>query len=887
MVNGLRRYEFGERLAEILRESRRDLRVRVTLMVTGGLVPPGPRGPGSPPATAAYAADLLIGVLAAPQQTHTVDAITCYRALEPTAMAGETAAPAVIVGSPAARKMTPAPDPSPLLAGRPRFGDALARLLAQAREARTRDSLARQLFGVWVSRGFPVAAVQLAVWSRAGRTILTQRYELPEGGRPPVWLDPERGGTADPGLLYSVFLPAGKLIEIGMLTAPDDERKPAMLDIGPAIANIANLAQLARQRRHRRPWQQFLSKAAVAERLAENFDAKPGRLAEVKDFGANPGNLRMLRYAPVDLPEGAALVVVLHGCTQTAASYDTGTGWSMLADRFGFAVLLPEQRRANNPIRCFNWFKATDFVRDGGEAQSIREMIERTVADYRLDRGRIYVTGLSAGAAMTSVMLATHPELFAGGAIVAGVPYRCATGLQDAFDTIFQGRSLPAREWGERVRAASAHAGPWPKVSVWHGAADATVTPLNAEEIIKQWTDVHGIAAAPTIETSVEGHAYRLWRGAGGEDLIEAYTIAGMAHGQPIDARGPDGCGVAQPFINDVGISSAYHIARFWGLTEHRRETSTTTDQTPLVVCAPAIDRAAPQTPLRARATVEDASPADAESAEKAGGRPDTSEDAAPGIDLAAILSQALHAAGLGKGESKDAAGTATPAGIPPLGIDIPGILATSFEAAGLLKGGSAPRRSGTGATGSGAGRGIDIQAILTKSFEAAGLLKGARPPSSSAAGEGDLAGTGWLGDGWSRVADEPGASGSGPTLYGYASSGLGCDVGNKMRSVARRVTLSARPRLSYRRKLELSAAINMLTTARFAVLVDGEVVDEVQAIGMDYAEGEWTLRPDIDLACFAGRTVTLTCEVAANSNVCLEVFAKAWVRELCIDDRE
>lgn len=76
-----------------------------------------------------------------------------------------------------------------------------------------------------------------------------------------------------------------------------------------------------------------------------------------------------------------------------------------------------------------------------------------------------------------------------------------------------------------------------------------------------------------------------------------------------------------------------------------------------------------------------------------------------------------------------------------------------------------------------------------------------------------------------------------------------------------------------------------MLTTARFAVLVDGEVVDEVQAIGMDYAEGEWTLRPDIDLARFAGRTVTLTCEVAANSNICLEVFAKAWVRDLCIDD--
>ena len=119
-----------------------------------------------------------------------------------------------------------------------------------------------------------------------------------------------------------------------------------------------------------------------------------------------------------------ALVVVLHGCGQTAAAYDFGTGWSTLAKRYGFALLMPEQQGANNANTCFNWFNPGDVARGRGEAASIRQMVARMVADHKIDPRRIYVTGLSAGGAMTSVMLATYPEVFAGGAIIAGLPYR-------------------------------------------------------------------------------------------------------------------------------------------------------------------------------------------------------------------------------------------------------------------------------------------------------------------------------------------------------------------------------------------------------------------------------------------------------------------------------
>jgi feruloyl esterase len=879
IMTGLRRYAFSERIADILGVSRRDLRFRVTLMITEGLAAPGPRGPGSPPATPQYAADLLIGIMAAPQQVHTVEAIRCYRELQPTVMVADTAGPGVSLGGRGVLPGTSEAPSLPLLPDRLRFGEAVARLLDQARDSQTCAMLARELFGIWVSRSFPVAAVQFAAWSEGRRAVITQRYELPEGGHPPAWLDPNRGGVAGPGLFHSVFLPVGKLIEIGRLTT--SQRKPPMLNLDQTISKLADLANLVRDRRHRRPWEKFLTVAEKARAVAEKIDARGGsHLTEVSGFGSNPGNLRMLTYVPNDLPEAAALVVVLHGCTQTARSYDIGTGWSTLADRHGFALLLPEQRGRNNPLRCFNWFRSEDFTRESGEPLSIRQMVDWMIANHGIDRRRVYVTGVSSGAAMTSVMLATYPEVFASGAIIAGVPYRCADGLQEGFEVLFEGKSQSAREWGDVVRAASPHQGPWPKVSVWHGAADSTVNPTNAEEILKQWTDVHGLTPAPTMETTVDGHPYRVWQGPDGEDLIEAYTINGMAHGQPIDPRREGGCGAAAPFILDIGISSTHHIARFWGLTELRPQASATPHR-PVHV----IDSGAG---ARARATDESPS---GHTTPEADVKP-AGEGASPGVDLQQVFAKALDAAGLSKGRRDVPPGSSGMSGMIPI-VDLQKILSTSFEAAGLLKGqGGASSGSGGGAGGGtegGTARGIDIASILAKSFEAAGLLKGrggVPPAPREEAGReeaGGLAGSGWEGDGWQFTTDA--RADNRTVLFGYAASGKGGTVGNTVRSVSRQFVLAQRPKLSYVRKLNLGAAVNILTTASFRVLVDGVPVDEVSAVGMDYDEAEWTQRGDIDLARFAGRTVTLMFEVAANSNVFIEVFAKAWVSGITIGD--
>jgi poly(hydroxyalkanoate) depolymerase family esterase len=297
------------------------------------------------------------------------------------------------------------------------------------------------------------------------------------------------------------------------------------------------------------------------------------RLAEIKGFGSNPGVLRMFSFVPAVMQHPRALVVVLHGCGQSAAGYDVGSGWSTLAKHYGFALLLPEQQPSNNANTCFNWFNPEDIARERGEACSIRQMIARMVADHGIDPRRVFITGLSAGGAMTSVMLANYPELFAAGAVIAGLPFGVASNVREALTGMRASRTRSAGELGDLVRKASTHKGQWPKLSVWHGSADRTVYPGNAHEIVKQWLDVHGLPPEPMSAGIVDGHPREVWWDKSGETVIESYTITGMAHGTPLGTADNDKrYGTQGPFMIEAGISSPYHIAKFFGLTNWIRQ---------------------------------------------------------------------------------------------------------------------------------------------------------------------------------------------------------------------------------------------------------------------------------------------------------------------------
>jgi poly(hydroxyalkanoate) depolymerase family esterase len=377
-----------------------------------------------------------------------------------------------------------------------------------------------------------------------------------------------------------------------------------------------------------------------------------GPLFETEGFGTNPGNLRMFSFVPEDLRPQSALVVVLHGCGQTAAGYDLGAGWSTLAKHYGFALLIPEQQVTNNAHGCFNWFNPEDTKRGRGEALSIRQMVARMVADHRIDKYRIFVTGLSAGGAMTSVMLATYPEVFAAGAIIAGLPYGVATNVREALNGMMQSRAHAPGDLGNLVRAASKHRGPWPKVSIWHGSADRTVNPANADEIIKQWLDVHRLPSDPMSEGMVDGYPHQVWWNTDGETVIESYTITDMAHGTPLGkAENDERYGKEGAFLIEAGISSSYHIANFFGLTSGARQTSTaakpaarTAFESPsarLIPVASPVSKAAPDFGKALRPLMK------AEQTSRPSAKPRDKQSRA--LNVGEVITRALTAAGLMK----------------------------------------------------------------------------------------------------------------------------------------------------------------------------------------------------------------------------------------------
>jgi len=290
------------------------------------------------------------------------------------------------------------------------------------------------------------------------------------------------------------------------------------------------------------------------------------RLTDLGDFGSNPGTLAAKIYVPSAPAQTPALVVVLHGCTQTAEIYDYGSGWSRLADEHGFILLYPEQSRTNNANLCFNWFEPGDMRRSEGEAMSIIQMVEMVCREHQVDRKRVFVTGLSAGGAMANVMLATYPDVFAGGAIIAGLPYNVASTIPEAFERM-RGNGLPSASiLSAKISDASPHRGPWPIVSVWHGTRDHIVAEANANAIVMQWRSLHGASSSSQLSSVSEGnHRITTWEMEDGFIPIELHSIDGMGHGTPIDAG--SGLGSVGPFMLDVGVSSTAYIARSWGLT--------------------------------------------------------------------------------------------------------------------------------------------------------------------------------------------------------------------------------------------------------------------------------------------------------------------------------
>ncbi|RZU77344.1 feruloyl esterase [Micromonospora kangleipakensis] len=313
---------------------------------------------------------------------------------------------------------------------------------------------------------------------------------------------------------------------------------------------------------------------AAAAALAAAVPAQAATLTQVTGFGSNPGNLSMYAYRPDGLPANAPAVVLLHGCTQNAAGYFANSGWQKYADLWKFALIVPQQSSANQSLSCFNWFTEGDINRGQGEALSIRQMVDYAKSNYGLDGNRIHISGLSAGGAMTSVMLATYPDVFAAGSVIAGLPYRCSPPASTS-TCQYSGVDKTPAAWGDLVRNAhSGYTGRRPRVAIWHGTSDTTVVPLNATESRDQWTNVLGVSQTPTSTASLPaGTSLEVY----GNDAVRLYRVSGMGHGTPVDpGSATDQCGTAASYFLDT-ICSTYRDALFFGLNGGVTPTPTAT----------------------------------------------------------------------------------------------------------------------------------------------------------------------------------------------------------------------------------------------------------------------------------------------------------------------
>lgn len=268
-------------------------------------------------------------------------------------------------------------------------------------------------------------------------------------------------------------------------------------------------------------------------------------------------------YVPSSYGERPApLVVMLHGCTQSPETFAESTRMNFHAEGGGFLVLYPAQKLSANPTRCWNWFTPRNQARGSGEPAEIVGTIEQVSREYAVDRKRVYVAGLSAGASMSAVLAACYPDVFSAAAIHDGTMYKSASSLVEAQKVMLTGKAPDPERLGAEAWACGGKRALTLPVMVWHGQGDNVVNRNNAELIVRQFIALNDLAddgksngsakkqAPSTKSGAVDGghrytvisHAYQ------GRPLVEYYEVAEMGHAWSggkddlmfSDAKGPD-----------------------------------------------------------------------------------------------------------------------------------------------------------------------------------------------------------------------------------------------------------------------------------------------------------------------------------------------------------
>jgi poly(hydroxyalkanoate) depolymerase family esterase len=257
-------------------------------------------------------------------------------------------------------------------------------------------------------------------------------------------------------------------------------------------------------------------------------------------FTNSSGSLQYQGYIPSSYKSGTAvpLVVALHGCTQTADVFRQLTRWDTLAEAKGFIVVFPQQSQNNNQLKCWNFFQPAHMQRGSGEPSLIAGITNYVQQHYTVDSHRIYVNGLSAGGAMSSVMAATYPDIYAAAGIGSGCEYASTAACAGSKS------ADPTQAGKQAYQAMGQYHRPMPVIA-FEGDQDTTVPPINEQQLVQQWQVTNDLAddgaANGSVPTAASGSKSDRSAGGsnftttsyadgGGGELIQSWLVAGMGH---------------------------------------------------------------------------------------------------------------------------------------------------------------------------------------------------------------------------------------------------------------------------------------------------------------------------------------------------------------------
>ncbi|RJG03888.1 alpha/beta hydrolase family esterase [Noviherbaspirillum sedimenti] len=262
---------------------------------------------------------------------------------------------------------------------------------------------------------------------------------------------------------------AGTLHDIN----PAPDWKPGAMPAGAAQGSdiLSRLRKLAGGK-----WAGHSAAQAVEDVV---FDTAPGKfLAGTCSNSAGTRAYKLYIPSGYTGQEELPLIVMLHGCKQNPDDFAVGTRMNHVAEENNCLVVYPGQAQGANVSHCWNWFKAGEQQRDQGEPSIIADITRKILADYKVDRRRVYVAGLSAGGAMAAIMADSYPELYAAVGIHSGLPAGAAHDLPSAFAAM-RGGMRGTRGGGNGARKGK-------PVIVFHGDRDHTVNPCNGEQALAQ-----------------------------------------------------------------------------------------------------------------------------------------------------------------------------------------------------------------------------------------------------------------------------------------------------------------------------------------------------------------------------------------------------------------